>query len=187
MTKKYSIIIFYSILIQVFISCSANNDTNIPNKDDKKNADSVNTNITECLKSILYYNSEVNESNYDSIATYYFHEILDYNQEHARVISARIKTIEETLSKKDKYSGITTEEQAKMSREMDSLKAVLSSYPKAVSGYVFVHTYSNGKDTISVLVVMDNHCAYGEATPIKKIFDPNPEDYSDKVRTIENY
>lgn len=175
-----------TLINALLISCTGNINQ-VEQKNINNNKLKPNNAIAECLKNILYYNSQVNESNYDSIATYYFHEILDYKEEHAQIILARLKTIETTLNKRDKYSAVTTEEQAKMSREMDSLRFVLSSYQKVVTGYVFVHTYSTGSDTTSVLVVMDNHCAYGEATPVKKIFNPNPADYSDKVRSIDNY
>lgn len=139
--------------------------------------------LKECMNNILYYNLQIDLNNYDSLSTYFFHEILDYVDSVAIAKYDTLKTIRWDLQENGGL--MTLDKKKELELEIDHLKQELSSFKQVVNGYVFVHTFRSKTDTLSMIFVMDTECGYSSAIPIKTIYDPDPDKYSSQVRQIK--
>lgn len=142
--------------------------------------------INNCLRTTLSYKLQIEPRDYDSIATYYFHEIRDYENKAVRSKNVLLKRLKNNL--KDSVSLLAEPRLKKLEASVDILQQDVNSYHKEVIGYVFVHTFViKEKDTLSAIYVMDQKCGFKELIKVKVISDPNPEDYVDAIRSIERY
>jgi hypothetical protein len=135
--------------------------------------------INDCIKRILYIESQIDVEDYDSISLHYFHNLEEYVEPEAIALSKQIDSLF-ILKHSDSISDMSA-----IGMKIDSLKAELSPYHKFVIGYAFVHTFFDGKDTVSGIFVMDTLCGFGEMTVIKDkiIIDPiTNTEYSKKVK-----
>jgi hypothetical protein len=135
----------------------------------------------ECIKHIIYKRHGSDISLYDSIQTLYFHELLEYTDDDALFMSKEVDSIKRLMYNHNKWS---PEMEEVCIQRIDSLQAELSAYKKYVSGYAFVHTFYDGKDTISAIFVMDTLCGFGEMTVVKDLKE-DPilmNEYSEKIK-----
>jgi len=140
--------------------------------------------INNCLRTTLSYKMQVEPRDYDSLATYYFHEIRDYTDPDVRSKNNLLKTYKQTL--KDSASLLSEKRQKVLEGEIDILQQEINSHLREVIGYVFVHSFIiKEKDTMSAIFVMDQNCGFKEFIKVKVISDPNPEDYVESIRSIE--
>jgi len=139
--------------------------------------------INDCIKNILYIKEQADIEKYDSINTLYFHELEEYIEPEAIQMSRQLDSV-----RKQYHSRIHEDEEgeyAEYLKLMDSLRQELSPYRKFVVGYAFVHTFFDGKDTVSAIFVMDTLCGFGEMTVLKETLTDDPIDntsYSEKVK-----
>jgi len=140
--------------------------------------------INNCLRTTLSYKLQVEPRDYDSIATYYFHEIRDYEDKEIRLKNQKLKRLKNNL--KDSLSLMSEDRRNAIEGEIDVLQQEVNAHFKDVIGYVFVHSFRiKEKDTMSAIYVMDNKCGFKEFIRVKVISDPNPEDYIESIRSIE--
>ena len=140
--------------------------------------------INNCLRTTLSYKLQVEPHDYDSIATYYFHEIRDYEDKAIREKNGLLKRLQATV--KDSLTLFKPERLKSLEGKIDILQQEVNSYTKEVIGFVFVHTFCiKQKDTLSAIYVMDQNCGFKEIIKVKVISDPNPEDYIESIRSIE--
>ena len=135
--------------------------------------------LGSCIKSIVAIKNQTDAHKYDSLSTHYFHELKDYVEPEAILLSKKIDSLNKM---KDSLKSDNVE---KIYRQLDSLKAELSPFHKFVVGYAFVHTFFDGEDTLSAIFVMDTLCGFGEMTVVKEkiITDPITNDeYSGKIK-----
>lgn len=189
---KNRILGFISIVF-LLVSCGGNSDE----KHDDKKISSVKPEnidfsyrgpdyklISNCLRTTLSYKLQIEPRDYDSIATYYFHEIRDYTNPEIKAKSILLKTLKQ--NHKDSIELLTKERNAKLEAQIDILQQELNVHFKDVIGYVFVHSFTlKEKDTVSAIFVMDQNCGYKELIKVKVITDPNPEDYVESIRGIQ--
>lgn len=171
-------------------SCINNDHPSHSDHNNSKSKDSVpnenKTKVTEFalvepVKKIIYYMSEVDITTYDSIATQYFHEVLDYKDSAAIDIDKQISHLQSLI-----YSdSIPSFEKEEASEKINELSLELNQYDKVVTGYVFVHTFLNKGDTLSAIIVTNADMTKGEAFPISTINDVEPTTFADNIRKIE--
>lgn len=163
---KISILIFFSSLI--FFSCQSGGEKVNPSGKNSKEKNLKAVSVNECIKRIIYFELQTNMEKYDSLSTHYFHELKDYIEPEAIYLSKKIDSLKKIIHTKE------LDNAAPYYLEIDSLKAELSPYNQFVIGYAFVHTFYDGKDTISGIFVMDTLCGFGEITIVKEpvIADP---------------
>ena len=143
---------------------------------------------TECIKNAIYYNLDSDETDYDSISTSFFKEIENYSD------SSFIKMQESLWEKETLFNQFWQENNdndssdlhLKLKIEIDSLKSTLKDVKKEVIGYMFVHTFSVGKDTSSMIFIIDTKCEEWKAIPVKTIQDYQPEDYIKDANSLAN-
>jgi len=139
--------------------------------------------LNDCIKRIIYIEHKTDVANYDSISTYYFHEFEEYIEPEAIQINKEFERIKKLVSMKD------LDDNSFYYHQMDSLRAELSPYHKFVVGYAFLHTFFDGKDTLSAIFVMDTMCGFGEMTLVKDKIMDDPIDnsiYSEKIKKGKN-
>ncbi|HYG51538.1 MAG TPA: hypothetical protein VD905_11585 [Flavobacteriales bacterium] len=140
--------------------------------------------ISNCLRTTLSYRMQIEPRDYDSIATYYFHEIRDYSDKEVRETNRKLKKLKQHM--RDSVAILTPARAKSLEGEIDILQQEVNSHHLEVIGYVFVHSFRlKEKDTVSALFVMDDHCGYKEIIKVKAISDPNPDDYIESIRSIE--
>jgi hypothetical protein len=174
------------------MSCGSNN--NKPSKGRKPANEASNDHlpyrgpdhemINNCLRTTLSYKLQVEPRDYDSIATYYFHEIRDYTDPEVRERYRKLKRLKENM--RDSLTLLSDARSKKLEGEIDILQQDINAYHKEVIGYLFVHSFRiKEKDTLSAIFVMDQNCGYKELIKVKVISDPDPEDYIESIRSIE--
>lgn len=139
--------------------------------------------LNDCIKRIIYIEHKTDVDKYDSISCHYFHELEEYIEPEAIAMNKELDSLKKVLSYKE------MEDASSYYRKMDSLRAELSPYHKFVVGYAFVHTFFDGKDTVSAIFVMDTLCGFGEMTLIKDKIKVDPIDnttYSGKIKKGKN-
>lgn len=129
-------------------------------------------NLNDCIKRIVYIEHKTDVEKYDSVSTHYFHEFEEYIEPEAIRLNKELEGIKTLLSMKD------LADPSPYYRKMDSLRNELSPYHKFVVGYAFVHTFFDGKDTLSAIFVMDTMCGFGEMTIVKDKIVDDPIDKS---------
>lgn len=140
--------------------------------------------INNCLRTTLSYKMQVEPRDYDSLATYYFHEIRDYIEPEIREQSRLLKAYKQVL--KDSTGLLKAERTKALESQIDIIQQEVNSHLRHVVGYVFVHSFIlRDKDTMSAIFVMDQNCGFKEFIKVKVISDPNPEDYVESIRSIE--
>lgn len=169
--------IFLVILFNSSCDRPFSNKQNTVNQQNKTNKGG---DIKNCMNNILYYDLNIDLNQYDSIGTYYFHEIMDYQEDEAIQLFDQIQAVKEKLKKAE-----SDDQRLALEQRKDSLRMELSRYKSEVTGHVFVHTFLNKGDTLSMIFIMDNDCNYSEAVPVNTIYDPDPDDFTRKVRKIE--
>lgn len=172
------------IVIGIFLTgCLNEGDVN---KKTTGDTDQAPVDYTECVKKAIYYKLKTDETEYDSISTSYFKEIEDYTD------SSTIK-MQEALWEKETlfnqfWSTNSDSDSSNMhivlENEIDSLKKELKSIEKEIVGYVFVHTFSIGKDTSSMIFIIDDRCEKWDAIPIKTIKDIEPNSFVKNIRAL---
>lgn len=170
------------LVISFLISSCGYTDTDSSEKHKEDPVKFRKVSLNECIKRIIY-NRHSDVEKYDSISTLYYHEFEEYIEEEAIALQKEIEKIKKTLSIKD------LDDPAPYYQKMDSLRAELSPYHKFVVGYAFVHTFFDGKDTVSAIFVMDTICGFGEMTVIKDKIEVDPIDnsiYSEKIKKGKN-
>jgi hypothetical protein len=181
----------YTCLV-LFIACGSPAKKKTPAKKDSSDNQEISFNykgpnyelINNCLRTTLSYRLQVEPRDYDSIATYYFHEIRDYEDKNVRAQSHRLKALKDNM--RDSLTLLTDTRSKQLEGEIDILQQEVNSHNLDVIGYVFVHTFRiKEKDTMSAIFVMDQNCGYKELIKVKAISDPNPEDYIESIRSIE--
>lgn len=142
--------------------------------------------INNCLHSTLSYKMQLEPKDYDSIATYYFHEIRDYEDKEIRKKNQHLQRLKQWY--KDSASIAPATRAKEIEKEIDVLQQEVNRYFREIIGYVFVHSFvAKQKDTISAIFVMDYKCSYKELIKVKVITDPNPDDYIETIRSIEQH
>lgn len=139
--------------------------------------------INDCIKRIVYIEHKTDVDKYDSISCLYFHELEEYIEPEAIAMSKELDSLKKLLSEKELLDA------SLYYKQIDSLRAELSPYHKFVVGYAFVHTFYDGKDTVSAIFVMDTLCGFGEMTLIKDKINVDPIDnstYSGKIKKGKN-
>jgi hypothetical protein len=140
--------------------------------------------INNCLRTTLSYKLQIEPRDYDSIATYYFHEIRDYADRSIRSKNRTLKVLQANL--RDSLPILEESRSKSLEGQIDILQQEINSFSKEVIGFVFVHTFRiKEKDTMSAIYVMDQNCGFKELIKVKAISDPNPEDYIESIRAIE--
>ena len=181
-----TLVLFISILL--FVSCEGGTKKK-KLKVKTKEIEAFNgpnyESISNCLTTTLSYKLQIEPRDYDSIATYYFHEIRDYIDIKIRKKNQRLRRLKEWY--KDS-SMVTPEIRLKeIEKEIDVLQQDVNRYYREVIGYVFVHSFRiKEKDTMSAIFVMDQNCSFKELIKVKVITDPNPDDYIESIRSIEH-
>ena len=142
--------------------------------------------INNCLRTTLSYKLQIEPRDYDSIATYYFHEIRDYHDKKIRIKNRQLKQLKTNL--RDSLSLLADVRIKALEGKIDILQQEVNAHFKEVIGFVFVHTFCiKDKDTLSAIYVMDQNCGFKELIKVKVISDPNPEDYIESIRAIERH
>lgn len=162
----------------ILFSCNSSNEKSAHSKKSKNQTQLVNVPANECVKRIIYFELQCDMEKYDSLSTHYFHELKDYIEPEAILLAKKIDSLKKFIHSKE------LDNAAPFYIEIDSLKAELSPYHQFVIGYAFVHTFYDGKDTLSAIFVMDTACAFGEMTLVKEkiINDPiKQKEYLDKL------
>lgn len=140
--------------------------------------------INNCLRTTLSYKLQIEPRDYDSIATYYFHEIRDYSDKQIRHKNRSLRILQVNL--RDSLTLLKEDRAKSLEAQIDIIQQEINSYTKEVIGFVFVHTFRiKEKDTMSAIYVMDQNCGFKELIKVKAISDPNPEDYIESIRSIE--
>jgi hypothetical protein len=140
--------------------------------------------INNCLRTTLSYKLQIEPRDYDSIATYYFHEIRDYADKAIRTKNRTLKLLQANL--RDSLTILKEDRAKSLEGQIDIMQQDINSHTKEVIGFVFVHTFRiKEKDTMSAIYVMDQNCGFKELIKVKAISDPNPEDYIESIRSIE--
>ncbi len=176
-------------LVLSFISCKNTGDHSVDGSDEGTDIsghpthdDSVNDfALVEPIKKAIYYMDEVDVSTYDSIATQYFHEVLDYTDSAAIKLETKISKLQDYVTSD---AATSMEKQVAMD-EISKLSLELIKYEKSVTGYVFVHTFLNKGDTLSAIIITNAEMTKGEAFPVQKVNDVEPTTYTDNIRKIE--
>jgi hypothetical protein len=137
--------------------------------------------LVEPTKKIIYYMSEVDITTYDSIATNYFHAVMDYTDSTAIQKETNLNYLQGQMNS----DTITSVEKEVISNEITELTIDLLQYEKVVTGYVFVHTFLNKGDTLSAIIVTNANMSKGEAYPVNKVTYIEPSEYTNNVRRIE--
>lgn len=173
---KISILIFSSALF--IFSCNTGEDKNNSASKKSKAENLKEVSVDECIKRIIYFELQTDMEKYDSLSTHYFHELKDYIEPEAIYLSKKIDSLKKIIHSKE------LDNAAPYYIEIDSLKAELSPYNQFIIGYAFVHTFFDGKDTISGIFVMDTLCGFGEMTILKEpvVIDPiQNKEYLEKL------
>ncbi|WP_258542455.1 hypothetical protein [Parvicella tangerina] len=137
--------------------------------------------LVEPIKKAIYYMNEVDIATYDSIATQYFHEVLDYTDSAAISIELKIHQLENVI-----VSDTSSEVEKKSAADkISELSLDLIKYEKSVTGYVFVHTFLNKGDTLSAIIITNADMTKGSAIPVSKVSDIEPSAFADDIRKIE--
>lgn len=155
-------------------------DSTLSNLDKKVHVDDFS--LVEPIKKIIYYMNEIDINTYDSINTQYFHEIVDYTDSAAILLENQINYLETVIA----ADTITDIEKKEAKLEITYLNLELVKYTKSVTGYVFVHTFTNKNDTLSAIIITNADMSKGEAFPINTITEIEPHHYKIKVRQIES-
>jgi hypothetical protein len=157
-----------SILALVLFSSCGFSDTSEKKEPKKDPVKYEKVSLNECIKRIIYMEHKTEVEKYDSISILYYHEFEEYIEPEAIELDREIDSIKKFLSYKELLDA------SPYYYKMDSLRAELSPYHKFVVGYAFVHTFYDGKDTVSAIFVMDTMCGFGEMTIIKEkiVIDP---------------
>lgn len=180
----------FLILIVTLFSCGSDR-TPVQAKKEPVNNNPLNMykgpdyeTINNCLRTTLSYKMQVEPRDYDSLATYYFHEIRDYTDPEIRLKNIQLKTCKQSL--KDSASLLNEKRLKALEGQIDILQQEVNSHLRQVIGYVFVHSFViKEKDTMSAIFVMDQNCGFKEFIKVKVISDPNPDDYVESIRSIE--
>lgn len=140
--------------------------------------------INNCLRTTLSYKMQIEPRDYDSISTYYFHEIRDYAEPEISQKNQALRRLKQTI--KDSSSALEETRLKDIEGQIDILQQEVNAHYREVIGYVFVHSFSiKDKDTLSAIFVMDRSCGFKEFIIVKAISDPNPDDYIEPIRSIE--
>lgn len=135
----------------------------------------------ECIKKALYVINDVDLNTYDSIASFYFEEVLDYVDENAIYIFNEIKTSEQELATtaskhKDKIDSLQF--------RIKELKTNLMTFEKERTGFVFIHTFLNKQDTLSAIVLINEDGTNSEAVLVKTIMPVDINAYTNDVKKL---
>lgn len=180
--------IIYIFPVLLLFSCGGDNSKSTKKKSDAAYTQHVNKGpdyekINNCLRTTLSYKLQVEPREYDSLATYYFHEIRDYTNPKIRGQNHKLKNLKQQL--KDSAQTFNDDKRKMVEGEIDLLQQEINSHFKEIIGYVFVHSFIlKDKDTMSAIFVMDMNCGFKELIKVKVISDPNPEDYIESIRQI---
>ena len=175
--------LYFSLLVFLISSSETKSSSNRL----KKNPDALKKiGLGECIKSIVAIKHQTDAHKYDSLSTHFFHELEEYVEPEALILSREIDSLKKTIpvdyaSEKADYN--------KVFERIDSLRQELSPFHKFIVGYAFVHSFYDGKDTLSAIFVMDTLCGFGEMTIVKEklINDPiSNEEYSGKIKNKKN-
>jgi hypothetical protein len=179
---KVKSLIFCGICL--FFSCNTHEtERKVRKPDHKKNEGKA---LSECIEKILYYDLEVDPEKYDSIGSYYFHEIYDYTEEEAIKaydLLGQLKWIRNE-SIQNNYEIPVEGGIAAVEKKIDSLTQVLHKYKPEISGYIFLHSFYDGKDTSTRIFIIEKDFDGGIAIPVNAIKDVVPEAYASEVRSI---
>lgn len=177
-------------LISLMTSCGGSSstkelETSLPAKDNEiqgpKKVHVEDFALVEPIKKIIYYLSEVDITTYDSITTQYFHAVMDYKDSNAIHLEHQLNYYESII-----HSSETSEEDKLASQEeATKINQQLWKYNKEVIGYVFVHTFMNKGDTMSAIILTNSSLTKGQAIPIKKITEIEPDQFTSSIRKIE--
>ncbi|MFQ5335377.1 MAG: hypothetical protein ACE5DN_04820 [Flavobacteriales bacterium] len=144
--------------------------------------------VEDCIKKELSYDPNVNMSDYENLGIEYFNEIKDYVSEDAINIQNEIERFnkllkERSLAAKDSLlaEGDTLKSLEQLHSSIDSLNRLIRNYRKITVGYVFVHSFRTGSDTMKNIFVMDINCNETDIIPVKAGRTINPDDYRRNV------
>ncbi len=180
--KLLTIRYLYFSLLVFLISCGSSETKSGENRLKKDPASLKKIGLGDCIKSIVAIKNQTDAHKYDSLSTHFFHELEEYVEPEALILSREIDSLKKIIpvdyaSEKADYT--------KVFERIDSLRQELSPFHKFIVGYAFVHTFYDGKDTLSAIFVMDTLCGFGEMTIVKEklVIDPiSNEEYSGKIK-----
>lgn len=186
----YKILYFSAVVLSLYnTSCKSNNSNQ--NQDNKKltttenNSDSNNKvediALVEPVKKIIYYLSDVDITTYDSISTQYFHAVVDYTD----TIAIKLKQDQDFFQAVIDSDTVSNQELDLYYEKLIATNSQLAKYHKEVIGYVFVHTFMNKGDTMSAIILTNSSMTKGQAIPVKKITDIEPDLFTSSIRKIE--
>jgi hypothetical protein len=137
--------------------------------------------LLNCTKKALYDIKDIDISTYDSISSQYFQEVLDYEDVEAKFIENEISKLEYNLNSDaiEFYSDVQVDS---IINRLNQLKTDILSYDKILSGYVYVHTFANKKDTMSAIIITNRDGSDAEAIQVKTVNELNPDNYRSRIR-----
>lgn len=183
---------FWYILIAslgFLYSCKGNNSNpNNSNKNTLKTESNSDLKVhvedlalIEPIKKIIYYLNDVDITTYDSISTQYFHAVMDYTDTVAIQLEQDQQYFQDIIDS----DTINKEELDSYYEKLISTNSQLLKFKKEVIGYVFVHTFMNKGDTMSAIILTNSSMTKGQAIPVKKITDIEPDLFTSSIRKIE--
>jgi len=147
--------------------------------------------IDECIRKELSYDPNIDMKSYKGLSIEYFNEIKDYVSEDAIDIQNEIERYKEIIKKKEsvdissnKTKDSTDQDLIKIKADLDSLNKKIRQYRKVAVGYVFVHKFISGEDTLKRIFVMDKNCNETDIIPVKSNHSLNPDDFRNKVNHL---
>lgn len=137
--------------------------------------------LIEPIKKIIYYLNDVDITTYDSITTQYFHAVVDYTD----TIAINLKQDQDFFQAVVDSDTVSNQELDFYYEKLIATNSQLAKYNKEVIGYVFVHTFMNKGDTMSAIILTNASMTKGQAIPVKKITDIEPDLFTSSIRKIE--
>jgi AICAR transformylase/IMP cyclohydrolase PurH len=192
--KKTSTLLLFSVLYLGFLTrCestpkTAQNKTPITqqvkdNEPPKLSIENLGAppSLLNCTKKALYDIKDIDIATYDSVSSQYFQEVLDYEDIEAKFIENEISKLEYNLNS-DAAKFYSDNQMDSIVNRLNQLKTDILSYDKILSGYVYVHTFTNKGDTLSAIIITNSDGSDAEAIQIKTVNQLDPDNYRSIIR-----
>lgn len=137
--------------------------------------------FVECIKKALYVINDVDLTTYDSVASFYFEEVLDYVDENAVYIYNEIKSTEQELASTASKHKVKIDS---LQFRLKDLKTNLMTFEKERTGFVFIHTFLNKKDTMSAIIMINEDGTNSEAVIVKTVMPVDVDVYASDVKKL---
>jgi hypothetical protein len=137
--------------------------------------------LLNCTKKALYDIKDIDIATYDSVSSQYFQEVLDYEDIEAKFIENEISKLEYNLNS-DAVKFYSDNQMDSIVNRLNQLKTDILSYDKILSGYVYVHTFTNKGDTLSAIIITNSDGSDAEAIQIKTVNQLDPDNYRSIIR-----